>query len=278
MAQTSRKRIFVGLIIVASIVLCLALLLLCFVPWVGLDTIHPAIKWVWGILILTMIGSIAWATLGLLVNITTGRSFLFTRRVRGVTIQLFLPLITVLGRLFGISKRTVRSSFINVNNQMVLAEAGRFAPKQILLLMPHCLQNSECKYRLTHDVNNCKRCGKCPLAGLLALHDYYGVHLAIATGGTIARRIVVQKKPNMIIAVACERDLAAGIQDTYPLPVFGILNERPNGPCLDTNVQLELVEQALLRFLKSSDKQGHEFFDKGKIIAMSEAAHLESKK
>jgi hypothetical protein len=49
--------------------------------------------------------------------------------------------------------------------------------------------------------------------------------------------------------VACERDLSSGIQDSYPLPVFGIINRRPNGPCYDTQVDLEKVEQALTIFL-----------------------------
>jgi len=74
--------------------------------------------------------------------------------------------------------------------------------------------------------------------------------MAIATGGTIARRIVVQKRPKLILAVACERDLSSGIQDTYPLPVYGILNERPNGPCLDTLVPLDQMEIALRYFLR----------------------------
>jgi hypothetical protein len=60
---------------------------------------------------------------------------------------------------------------------------------------------------------------------------------------------VVQSRPRIILAVACERDLASGIQDTYPLPVFGILNQRPNGPCLDTNVDLSQVKYWLLYFL-----------------------------
>ena len=115
--------------------------------------------------------------------------------------------------------------------------------------MPHCLQNSRCAKRLTYNINNCARCGLCPITGLLSLADHYGVHLAIATGGTIARRIVVQKRPKIILAVACERDLASGIQDTYPLPVYGVLNERPNGPCLDTLVPLERLERAIIRFM-----------------------------
>ena len=50
--------------------------------------------------------------------------------------------------------------------------------------------------------------------------------------------------------MACDRDLASGIQDTYPLPVYGVLNERPKGPCLDTLVPLDELEQAIVRFME----------------------------
>jgi hypothetical protein len=74
----------------------------------------------------------------------------------------------------------------------------------------------------------------------------------------LARKIVVEKRPEMIIGVACERDLTSGIQDTYPIPVYGILNKRPNGPCYDTDVDLELVEQGMTAFLEdeAGDTEG----------------------
>jgi len=73
--------------------------------------------------------------------------------------------------------------------------------------------------------------------------------MSVATGGTLARKIVVEKKSEIIIGVACERDLTSGIQDSYPIPVLGILNERPFGPCYDTDVDLGLVEKGMLTFL-----------------------------
>ena len=102
---------------------------------------------------------------------------------------------------------------------------------------------------ITGSTVHCKRCGKCPITGLVDLSEKYGVGLAVATGGTLARRIVVERRPHLIIAVACERDLSSGIQDSYPLPIFGIINRRPHGPCYDTQVDLEMVEQALTTFL-----------------------------
>ena len=77
----------------------------------------------------------------------------------------------------------------------------------------------------------------------------YRVPISVATGGTLARRIVVETKPDIIIGVACERDLTSGIQDSYPIPVYGIFNKRPNGPCYDTDVDIDCVESAMIAFL-----------------------------
>ena len=244
----TRKRVFIGLITGSSILICLFLALLWIIPFVGLTTIHPAAPWVTGFLTLALILAIGWAALALVLNILLGRPVLFAKPLRGVTVKLFLPLMTILGRAVGIPKQTVRASFIKVNNELVRGEGHRYAAEKILLLMPHCIQNSRCKFRLTYDIDNCKRCGDCALAGLLDLRDKYDIRLAVATGGTIARRIVVQHRPSLIIAVACERDLASGIQDTHPLPVYGILNSRPFGPCLDTDVALDRVEWAIKEF------------------------------
>lgn len=250
----ARKRLFLGLFLGSCLLLCVLFVLLWLVPYVGLAAIHPWAPVLWGLVVMLAVAVVVAVALGLSVNILTGRTFPLLKRLRGLTVKLFLPLMTLLGRALGISKERIRNSFIKVNNEMVLSEARRYKPAELLLLMPHCLQKSDCSKRLTYSVDNCVRCGKCPITGLLELRDRYGVHLAIATGGTIARRIVVQKRPRMILAVACERDLAEGIQDTYPLPVYGILNIRPHGPCLDTLIPFPRLEEALQRFLQPADR------------------------
>jgi hypothetical protein len=244
-----QKRIFLGLLAVTVLLFSLLLALLWVVPYVGLINIHPSLPLVLGLsfalLLLLVLGSVG--ILGFTVAL--GRDLPFSRNLRGILIKLLLPLMTGVGRLFGINKDQVRRSFIEINNQLLLAQHPRATPEELLLLMPHCLQFHECQFRITGSVIHCKRCGKCPIKGLAELSDKYGVGLAVATGGTLARRIVVERRPKLIIAVACERDLSSGIQDSYPLPVFGITNYRPNGPCFDTQVNLERVEEALRTFL-----------------------------
>ena len=80
--------------------------------------------------------------------------------------------------------------------------------------------------------------------------------MAVATGGTLARQMVKQIRPTAIVAVACERDLTSGIQDVFPLPVVGVLNERPFGPCFNTRVDIKRVEAAVLDFLEVEEKHG----------------------
>jgi hypothetical protein len=60
-------------------------------------------------------------------------------------------------------------------------------------------------------------------------------------------------KPEAVIAIACENDLSSGIADTYPLPILGIPNERPFGPCLNTSVNLDKVKEAIEFFCKNSN-------------------------
>jgi len=245
----AKKRLFIGLVLGTSGIVCLVLASLWVVPYVGLATIHPAVPWIFGLLILAAILLVLWVSVALVLQVLFGRDLLYFKRMRGVTVRLFLPLMTLVGRALGLSKDMVRSSFIKVNNELVVSRGRTYAPNELLLLMPHCLQNSDCGIKLTYDVRKCARCAKCPIERLIALSDKYGIDLAIATGGSIARSIVVQKRPRLILAVACERDLASGIQDIYPLPAFGVMNTRPFGPCFNTQVSLPELEKAIRTFL-----------------------------
>ncbi|MGC9337004.1 MAG: DUF116 domain-containing protein, partial [Candidatus Cloacimonadia bacterium] len=77
------------------------------------------------------------------------------------------------------------------------------------------------------------------------LAEEYNVKVAIATGGTLARRIISEKKPKFTIAVACYRDLVSGIRDVFPIKSFGIQNIRPQGPCINTKVEVEKIREVL---------------------------------
>jgi hypothetical protein len=244
-----KKRLFIGLLLFTCLVVAALAVVLWWVPYVGLANIHPLLPAVlaaaFGAIVLLMAGGV----LILVLTIILGRDIFLSQKMRGVVVKVLFPLMTIVGKLFGISKQRIQQSFVSINNQLVLAQRKTVPPDKMLLLMPHCLQNYDCKVKITGNVDNCKRCGKCPIKDLVELSHDYDVKLCVATGGTIARRIVVTHKPKVIIAVACERDLTSGIQDSYPLPVYGVLNRRPHGPCFNTQVDLDKVRQAMGFFL-----------------------------
>lgn len=243
------KHLFVGLITGTSVLGCLLLVAGWLIPYLGF-TVYPAFTWLTAGLILLIVLVVAWVSFSMVMQIITGNTSFGARKTRALAAKLFLPVSEVLARFLRIDQQKVRGSFIEVNNHMTVKAQKKYEPHEILILLPHCIQWSECPVRVSSDIGRCKRCGQCDVGGLISLSEHYGAHLSIATGGTIARRIVVQTKPKMILAVACERDLASGIQDTYPLPVYGILNERPFGPCVNTKVSLTNLENALRRFIR----------------------------
>jgi hypothetical protein len=154
-----------------------------------------------------------------------------------------------MGRMVGIDRDMLQQSFVVLNNQLVRAKKIRVTPDRALLLLPHCIQLFDCAIKITGDVGKCVRCGKCDISDLTELAARYDLDIAVATGGTLARKIIIDKRPQFILAVACERDLTSGICDAFPLPVLGVLNRRPHGPCFNTSIILDEVDQALQEHL-----------------------------
>ncbi|MCK9557366.1 MAG: DUF116 domain-containing protein [Candidatus Cloacimonetes bacterium] len=157
-------------------------------------------------------------------------------------IALFMATITMQ------KKSRLQESFVNFNNEVVLSAARNVSHKNILLLVPHCLQNSECNIRITSDINECASCGKCDITEIKKIAEKFNVKAAVASGGSLARKIIKDVKPDVIVAVACHHDLNEGIRDAWRFSTYGVLNERPNGPCFETTVSLKTIEFAIRKF------------------------------
>lgn len=247
--QQPRKRLFILLLGVAGTLVLGLAFLLWWVPSVGLENIHPVLPVVFGV-VLTLLAFFIVGGLGLLVlTLVTGRDLFLLQPLRALVVRYLFPGIISLGRLFGIDRDMLQQSFIALNNQLVHTRHLRVPAERTLILLPHCIQMFDCAIKITGDVEKCVRCGKCDISGLLDLAQKFGIEMAVATGGTLARKLIVEKRPKLIVAVACERDLTSGIRDAYPLPVVGILNKRPNGPCFNTHIVLPEVEQALKEYV-----------------------------
>ena len=239
------KGVFIGLLAFCALILVLTGFFFWYIPSVGLTNIHPALPVVFGIGLAAIILIFVAGAVGLSLAIIKGKDIFLSYKFRGILIKFFLPLMVMVGGLLRIPRIKIEQSFIEINNQLVRGMGKRFRPERILILMPHCIQYMDCKIKVTQNVKNCVGCGKCEIRELVGLSEEFGIDLFVSTGGTIARRKVYDKRPDAIVAVACERDLTSGIQDAYPLPVFAIVNKRPQGYCISTGVDVAIVKDAL---------------------------------
>jgi len=118
-------------------------------------------------------------------------------------------------------------------------------PERLLLLIPTCLQRTECEQKITADVENCQRCGRCKIDDVLEISDRYGTQRMVATGGRLALQRAQDDKVEGVVAIACEKELQEGLWGVFPKPALGIINIRPHGPCQDTDVDLDEVEETI---------------------------------
>jgi hypothetical protein len=162
-----------------------------------------------------------------------------------IALKFLFPLVLLITGIFKGDKDEIRKVFVKTNNLSVESNGCKYRPEDILVLLPHCIQYSGCKHRIIHDMNNCKQCGKCPIGEILKIVKEKNVKARVVTGGTAARSAVKHLSPKIIVSVACERDMASGITDVRGIPVLGIINTRPKGPCLDTMVDLDLFKKKL---------------------------------
>lgn len=249
-----RKRLFIGLL---SISMFSLVLLFISIWWLAssrgmlINTIitNTIIAGAFSLLLMLAIGlsSLIW-------TVWQSKSAPFLSKIMRIATRLLFPITLILGKLLGWNEDRIKNSFIQVSNHLVKVRIYDKPIKKILILAPHCIQWVYCPHKITININNCKECGKCQVGELIKLARKYEIVLRIATGGTLARKAVKEIRPDAITAIACERDLTSGIKDISGIPVIGIINERPEGPCCNTCVDLRKVEDSINFFLRKGVK------------------------
>jgi len=251
----TKKRIYIGLL-AASLLLILFIVAVIYYLIVNRDIIISQVLLI-SITVMAVILFLilTFGIIAIVIIIVREQAIPSLETIGQTANELLFPLALFTGRLVGISKDRILQSYIAVNNYLVHSKYLRLQGEQIMILLPHCLQDSECPHKITMDVNNCKGCGKCDIASLKEMAEKYNAVIKVATGGTLARKFVLDSRPRGVVAVACERDLSLGIHDMGGLPVIGVLNCRPNGPCFNTTVNLDEVEAALQSIIKEDENR-----------------------
>ena len=113
---------------------------------------------------------------------------------------------------------------IDVYNTLAVRRGRKIGKGELLVLIPRCLS-------------------KQALDGVLEIAGRYEVPVFVATRGQLARRVIRERRPRAVVAVACERDMMTGLRDVAgKLPVLGLTMQLPNGPCRDATIDLGQME------------------------------------
>lgn len=258
MPKRPKKRVFLGMLSLTTLLMAVVLFVIWYIGVPGLAEIQPWLPTLLGaafsaVVLLAFFGIVN------MVLAVSGLPYLgILQKQTYELINALFPFAVYLGRLFGIRRRKLEASFIAVSNLLFRRRKIRVPASRLLVVTPHCLQLASCPHKITRDPHNCHRCGGCDIGALVTLADEMGFHFFVATGGTLARQIVRDTRPKAVLAIACERDLMSGIQDVYPLPTIGVLNIRPNGPCYNTHVDMDLVRKQLEEIIIPEPKKEKE--------------------
>lgn len=222
--------------------------------WPGLQNLNNTLAYVMeGVLSLGPI--ILWFMFSIMAIASSGivHFNMIIMRIASRFLYAFFPLLSVFVMVLGISKDQLSQALIDLLNHLVELNLYKVPADRVLLLTPHCLQKNTCVHKVTSDVYNCKQCGQCQVGELLQIAKDYGCKFVVVTGGTLARMMVKEARPKAIVAIACERDLVSGMSDVFPIPVIGILNERPNGPCFNTRVNTLRIRSVVEKLIDKND-------------------------
>lgn len=176
--------------------------------WVALAA-AAALLWLWWVV--------------LLLSYTSGRALLPERLAeRGPFLRLMRLTSRVADR-FG-RRDWVENASVKVYNSLALLRRRKVGTGELLLLIPRCLS-------------------KDTLDGVLGIAGKYGVPVFVATRGQLARRVIRERRPRAVVAVACERDMVSGLHDVAgKIPVLGLTMTLPSGPCKDAMLDLGQLE------------------------------------
>ena len=187
----------------------------------------PRVLWI----ALGIVAAVLWLWWGvLLVSYGTGRALLPERMAeRGPFLRLMRLTSRVAGR-FG-RRDWVENASVKVYNALALLRGRKVGRGELLLLIPRCLSKET-------------------LDGVLGVAGKYGVPVFVATRGQLARRVIRERRPRAVVAVACERDMVSGLHDVAgKIPVLGLTMTLPSGPCKDATLNLGRLEEWLRAYV-----------------------------
>ena len=149
-----------------------------------------------------------------------------------------------IARWLGLEEAWMRA-FIAWNNRGIEKHFRQEKARRALLLLPHCSQLTRCKVKITEAIENCPRCGQCPLGEAWPVAATNACETQVFNRSHKAARYARAYKPDLIIAISCTDRLIKGVRKLPDIPCYGIPLELPHGMCVDTTFSTECLLDAV---------------------------------
>lgn len=200
-----------------------------------LGQLHPAVPaalW-WLLAGLAAAAVIWWLLLG--TSYLAGRALLpAALGERGLFLRV-MRLTSKVASWFG-RRDWVENAAVKVYNTLALLRTRTVATGELLLLIPRCLSRET-------------------LNTVLEMAGRHQVPVFVATRGQLARRVIRERRPRAVVAVACERDMVTGLHDVAgKVPVLGLTMTLPAGPCKDAALDFVTLERYMKAFVGSGSR------------------------
>jgi len=173
-----------------------------------------------------------------------GSDFLRTRRASIRWDSAWARALRPLARLLGREEAWVLS-FCAWNNRQVRMHFQSHRAKRALVLLPHCIQASNCKAAILEDLGHCYSCGRCPAGDVLASVLEARWNCRINNRSHKIYRDAREFKPDLIVAVSCSDRLLKGLVKLSEVPSYVIPLALPHGMCVDTTFSVPHLRAAM---------------------------------
>jgi hypothetical protein len=163
-------------------------------------------------------------------------------KLSGVALQKLEQVATKMG----VEETELLRLYVETKNRSLIENFASTPYKERILLLPQCLRSKDCPAELGKYGYECQECGRCIIKTIKQASKKLGYKgTFILPGGSIAKNILLELKPQACIGVACFKELVLGSFLCEKLGIIGQGVALLRDGCINTIVDLKSLNDAL---------------------------------
>jgi len=146
----------------------------------------------------------------------------------------------------GVEETELLRLYVETKNRSLIEGFASTPYNERILLLPQCLRAKDCPAELGKYGYECQECGKCIIKTIKQISKKLGYKgTFILPGGSIAKNLLLELKPQACIGVACFKELVLGSFLCEKIGIIGQGVALLRDGCINTIVDLKTLNDAL---------------------------------